>query len=153
MGSLDTDGEGVEKEKHSNEQGEIEGRSKKTNSFNDETTKNLDMTFEDENVDDFVLVDYEYRDPLADVTGDHSNNKRISKISLLSYSSSTSTGSGISGLFHHLSLGEERSGEQEKPADGDSNDTEEVTMGDVEILGAIEQDDDCSPTKISADTK
>ena len=121
--SLDTDGEGVEREKYSNEQGEIEGRSKKTitNSFNDEATKNLDMTFEDEIVDDFVLVDYEYRDPLADVTGDHSNDKRISKISLLSYPSSTSTGSGISGLFHHLSLGEEGSGEQEKPVDGDSN--------------------------------
>ena len=43
--SLDTDGEGVEKEKHSNEQGEIEGRYKKTitDSSNDETTKNFEM--------------------------------------------------------------------------------------------------------------
>ena len=124
--SLDTDGEGVEEEKHSNEHSETETisnqdiKSKHKDDYigvrgHSETTQNLDMTIEDE----FVLVDFEYKDPLAEVTNDHLDDKRLSKISLLSYPSSTSSGSGISGLFHHLSVGEDKSGEIEKAGDGE----------------------------------
>ena len=122
--SLDSNGEGVEEEKHSNEDSETETISNqdiKSSHKDDyigvrghsETTQKLDMTIEDE----FVLVDFEYKDPLAEVTNDHLDDKRLSKISLLSYPSSSSSGSGISGLFHHLSVGEDKSGEIEKAGD------------------------------------